>query len=248
MLSLPKKSKPPISEAEDSDVYQFLHSLREFACVSAQELKALADSSRFASIDAGQYLANEGEDESLYGFVVVSGRFAMLKNSSNGKELIVELLQAGDIFGLLLTLANHRGPAELSARAIQNSKVLWVPISGFTQILKTHPILFKEFAANLLLCLQSSYSLSRGLAHDRVEVRIATVLSSLAIKFAKPTPADIAFTVNFTRQQIADLTGTTPETAIRVTRQMQRDGLIDIKRPGVIRVVSLAALQEFAES
>lgn len=89
--------------------------------------------------------------------------------------------------------------------------------------------------------------LSRGLEHDKVEVRIAAVLSSLALKFSDPKSSGEQSTIYFTRQQLADLTGATAETAIRVSRAMQRDGIIDIARPGVIRVVDHSALDSLAQ-
>lgn len=243
-----KSAKPTTSQAGNRDAYQFLRSLKEFARVPESELKSLADSSRFDTLSSGQYITIEGDEESLYGFLVVSGVLTMLKNSSNGKELIVELLQTGDVFGLLLMLAADKLPAQLSARSLQKSVVLWVPLKNFRCLLTAHPELLNEIVAHLLLCLHSSYNLSRGLAHDRVDVRIAAVLSSFALKFAKQTPSGEPYSVNFTRQQLANLTGTTPETAIRVTRAMQHYGLIDIKRPGIIRVLNLTALQELSET
>jgi CRP-like cAMP-binding protein len=178
----------------------------------------------------------------------MTGTLAMTKTSSSGKELIVELLQQGDVFGLLLMLAAGRLPYQLSARSLDKSKILRVPIKNFNQLLHLHPILFQEFVAHLLICLHSSYRLSRGLAHDLVEIRIASVLSSLALKFDKHKSYNKSYTINFTRKQLADLTGTTPETAIRVTREMQRSGLIDIKRPGIIQILNLQALDEVVEA
>lgn len=239
--------EPTADSGQNKNAYAILRALNEFSLVPDSEIKQLAGFCRLAAIDAGQFITIEGEEESLNGFIVTSGRFAMLKTSPSGKELIVELLQTGDCFGLLLALAAEKLPSQLSARAIQDSKVLWMPIRHFLQLLKDRPILFKDLSAHLVLCLQSSYRLSRGLAHDRVEVRIAAVLSSLALKFANQAPPDKPLTIAFTRQQLADLTGTTPETAIRVTRAMQRDGIIDISRPGIIRIVNLDALGELAE-
>ena len=235
------------ARAEKVDAHQFLRTLDEFRNLPVQATDTLADYSRFAEIDSGQYISTEGEDEGLYGFIVVRGCLAMTKSSVSGKDLIVELLQSGDIFGLLLMLAAEKTPSQLSARALQKSTVLWVPISNFMHMLKNHEVLFKGFASHLLLCLQSSYRLSRGMAHDRVEVRIAAVLVSLATKFPKGSGAETVPTIYFTRQQLADLTGTTSETAIRVTRSMQREGLIEINRPGVIRILRLRGLQELTE-
>jgi CRP-like cAMP-binding protein len=234
--------KPPVFDA-----YGFMSVLPEFSTIPAAELKQFASTARLVTLNAGEFIAVEGDEVKSHGFIVVSGRIAMLKSSHSGKELIVELLQSGDIFGLLLMLSRDRLPAQLSAKALQKSTVLWLSFNGFNEMLKTHEDLFKAFVAHLLICLQSSYHLSRGLAHDRVEVRIASILVSLALKFTKTDPRLEEYTINFTRQQLADLTGTTPETAIRVTRAMQREQLIEIARPGVIKILNLSALQSLAE-
>ena len=227
------------------DIFTFLSSLNEFSLVEECEIKLLAESCRITTFDAGKYLAIEGEEEGKYGYIVISGLVAMTKTSINGKELIVELLQANDCFGLLLMLAKEQLPYQLSARTLKKSKLLLVPISSFTKILNSHPTIFKLLISHLLICLQSSYRLSRGLAHDHVKVRIASILCTLAIKSSKTR--SLEYTINFTRQQLADLTGTTPETAIRVTREMQRQNLIEISRPGVIRILDLEGLQKLTD-
>jgi CRP-like cAMP-binding protein len=47
-----------------------------------------------------------------------------------------------------------------------------------------------------------------------------------------------------TRKELADLTGTTPETAIRITKNMEREGILDLSRPGIIKIVDLNGLQQ----
>lgn len=238
---------PDDGSAEGFRVLRFLRSLPEFNGLSERELRQLATSCRLTSLEAGEHIVREGDPSNPYGFIVVSGCIAMSKTSGSGKVLVVELLQSGDVFGLLLMLALEKHPAQLSAQSIPASKVLWMPIALFNQLLSEHPDLFQMHVAHLLRCLQSSYNLARGLAHDRVEVRIAAVLSSLALKFANLKSSDKCTSVRFTRQQLANLTGTTGETAIRVTRTMQRDGMIDIARPGIIRILDLDGLHRMAQ-
>lgn len=240
-------SKSDSTEIEKIEEYKFLRSINEFSTVPEDDLKNLANSCRFSNYEPGQYITIEGEEEHSYGYIIVSGFVAMTKTSANGKDLTVVLLQSGDPFGLLLTLAAEKLPAQLSARSLQKSRILRVPINSFMALLRTHQELFKEFVAYLLLSLQASYRLSRGLAHDSVEVRIAAVLSSLAIIYTKLTYANKSPTIYLTRQQLADLTGTTPETAIRVTRAMYHKGWIDIKSPGIIRILDLNSLEELVE-
>jgi CRP-like cAMP-binding protein len=50
-----------------------------------------------------------------------------------------------------------------------------------------------------------------------------------------------------TRKELADLTGTTPETAIRVTKNLEREGLLDLTKPGVIKILSLDQLKNVTE-
>jgi len=227
--------------------FDYLRTLKEFRHVSYHSIDLLAQFSRFETFDSGQQIVTEGEEEGSFGYVIVTGRVSMLKKSPNGRELIVELLGPGDIFGLLLTLVAEKMPAQLSTRALQKTTVLWAPIDAFSHVTSKHPELMKEIVAHLLLSLQSSYCLSRGLAHDIVKVRIAAVLVSLGIKFPdRPAPPGV-IEIQFTRRQLADLTGTTPETAIRVTREMEKQELLALGRPGIIQILDLEALQKIVE-
>jgi CRP-like cAMP-binding protein len=234
-------------QGDNTEEYEFLHSLGTFSKLPCDQLKVLAQFCRFAEVSAGQYIKSEGDIECLSGYIVESGRLSMMKTSLSGKELVVELLAPGDIFGLVEMLSSEALPLQLSSRAQIKSRVLWVPVKTLSSLLDLHPATYKGLVEHLLRRLQLSYCISRGLAHDRVEVRIASILSTLALKFSRRLPVTQNLTIDITRQQIADLTGTTPETAIRVTRFMQENGLIDIKKPGVVRVVDLNALQDLAE-
>ncbi len=248
-ISFPARAFPTTHQVtpQSSDQLQLLRSLPPFSHLPANELQQLADSCRFETLESGDYIAVEGDETSLQGFIVASGRLALMKSSLSGKQLVVELLAPGDMFGLLLTLSLDKLPAQLSARAQSKSRVLWVPVRSILPILRTHPTLYREFFIHLLNSLHASYRVSLGLAHERVEVRIAAILVILCEKFARSLVKTDDPIIDITRQQIADLTGTTPESAIRVTRAMQRAGLIDISHPGIVRVVDLPGLATLAE-
>jgi len=240
-------SEPSNNKIEGESPLEFLRGVREFKDIPEQSLKLLAEFSRFENFESGEYLISEGEEDGIYGFILVAGRASMLKNSPNGRELIVELLEPRDLFGLLLTLVKEHVPAQLSTRALQKTTVLWVPMETFYNVTSRHPDLMKGFISHLLRSLQSSYCLSRGLAHDQVNIRIAAVLVSLGLKFPEwPAPPG-AIEIHFTRQQLADLAGTTPETAIRVTRAMEKQKLLKLGQPGVIEILDFDALEAIVE-
>lgn len=230
-----------------SDRLRLLRSLNFFSQLPVRDLEEFAYACQFGTIGADEYILMEGKEESYAGFVVVSGRVAMLKSSISGKELIVHLLEPGDISSLSLMFQEEDEPAQLSARTLSSTTILWIPVAQFRLLFNRYPELYKELFANLMSMLQTSYCLCLALAHDHVDVRIAAALTTLAQRSGNSNGADNEYTLHLTRQQLADLTGTTSETAIRVTRAMQKQGLLDIGRRGVIRIPHLDQLEEVAQ-
>ena len=72
-------------------------------------------------------------------------------------------------------------------------------------------------------------------------------LLALAPRFGRPTTSVDQTRIFLTRKELADLTGTTPETAIRVTKNLEREGLLDLTKPGVIKILSLQQLKGVVE-
>jgi CRP-like cAMP-binding protein/CheY-like chemotaxis protein len=238
------KTEEMVFGTDKTTPFQFLKKIEPFNQLPERDLSQLANSCSFYSFESGDSIAYEGEEDAS-GFIVAQGRIAMLKSSLSGKELIVELLPPGDIFGLLVALESM--PYPLTARAQIPSKVLWVPKSNLHMLLEDHPELYRQFTQHMSTRLRSSHDISRGLAYDRVEVRIAATLTNLVPKFARTNGNEQSYAIDITRQELADLTGTSPETAIRITKAMEREGLLDLSRPCLIRILNLDGLKELFE-
>ena len=245
-IKKPRSPTAPISDDKGStEAYELVCQIPAFKQLSEQAKKELVAQARFAEVAAGEYIAFEG-DEDEASFIVVSGRFAMTKSSAGGKELIVQLLGPGDFVGMIYAI--EKLPARLSARAQCDSEVLWIQTSVLLRVLKEHPDLYKGFMEYLAAYLHLSHTVSHGLAHDSVKVRIASLLLSLVAKFSRVrNELSSPIVIDITRQQIADLTGTTPETAIRVTRAMHAAKIINVSSPGVLRIVDIEALKKIAQ-
>ena len=95
--------------------------------------------------------------------------------------------------------------------------------------------------------LRSSAEQIRSLAVERVEQRIARVLLKLAETGGTEAPEGRVIEMPLTRQDVADMTGTTVETAIRVMSKLRRGGLIRTRR-GKVVLVDIDALIEIAEA
>ncbi len=220
---------------------RWLRQIDPFTKLPEEGIRILARHCICRKFPAGEYVAFEG-DLDTNGFLVLSGRIAMVKTSASGRDLIVELLAPGDIYGL--TAALGRSSYSLSIRVQIPSEVLSVKRETIVLLLDRYPELYRHIIDVLAARLQNSHNLSRALAHDRVEVRIVSALVALVPRLGERVEMANIAEVPITRQELADLTGTTVETAIRVTKSMERDGLLDLSTTGIIKINNLPALSQ----
>lgn len=189
-----------------------------------------------------EIIFHEG-DPSLAGFVVLSGRVAMLKSSPNGKELIIELIFPGFLFGLVALLDDR--PYPLTARAQVPSEILALPRAPLGSLVAEHPEIRAAFARIVSDRFRSAQNLARMLAHESVEARVASILLALAPHAARPGGDGLELEIG--RQELADLAGITLETASRVAKRLERQGMIDASGVGSVRLLDCAALASLRE-
>lgn len=237
--------QPVEIDEETAGIVKVLGRIEPFHLLDERSLAAVARGCRLQKYVGDQYIAFEGEDSSN-GLVVVSGRVAMIKRSAK-RELVVELLPPGDPFGLFPTIDKQPFSAVLKAQV--DSEVLWVPRASVMKVLDQHPEVGRKLISELFARLRNAHNLSRALAHDIVEKRIASTLSALIPRFCEESRSgeDLSYSVDMTRRELADMIGSTQETAIRVTKAMERDGLLDLRTHGVIRIVAADKLRNMAD-
>ena len=237
----PAPRSPDQLSAEQESVRSLLSTIEPFSQLALDDLTSFAEACHVKKLRSGSFvtLEDEGQPES---FIVVSGRLAMMKTSSSGRELIVELLPPGDVLGLLSSITPESG--SYTTRAKGDVEILTVPRSALIHLLDQHPALYRNLVDVIARRLSHSHDLARALAHDRVEVRIASTLCALLPRFHTASEPE---KIKLTRQELADLTGSTVETAIRVTKSFERDGMLDLSHAGLIHVQNLSSLQDLAE-
>jgi CRP-like cAMP-binding protein/CheY-like chemotaxis protein len=209
-----------------------------------KELHDLAHVAVIQDVSAGEYVSMDSE-RPHFGFMVLSGRLAVVKSTAHGKELTLDLLIPGDSTGILRAL----DPVEMdtSIRGQTDAKILAIPTPQLRAAIDRNPIVYRRVALELMQRGRRVNALALGLAHSRVESRIVSALLALAPRFGRPASSADQTRIFLTRKELADLTGTTPETAIRVTKNLEREGLLDLTKPGVIKILSLDQLRTVVE-
>lgn len=221
----------------------FLSASAVFAAVPRKEIQALGAVAREERYGARQYVFQEG-DPATWFCVVRTGRVRIFRHSRAGKDVVLELLGPGEPFGGVAVI--ERRPYPASAQATEPSTVVKIPQDPLVALSERYPSIVREMALMIGRRLRSAHESVRSLASDPVEARLATTLLRLTERDGERTRHGITLPFHLTRQGLADMAGTTVETAIRVLGRWLKDGLVR-EQSGRLVVPSVDALRDVAE-
>jgi CRP-like cAMP-binding protein len=140
----------------------------------------------------------------------------------------------------------ERRPYPAAAQATEASVVLKIPAEPMIALADRHPSLIREMALVIGRRLRSAHDSVRSLAIDPVEARLAATLLRLAEREGRRTAAGITLPFHLTRQSLADMSGTTVETAIRIVGRWIRDGRLT-DEGGRLILGDIQGLRDLAE-
>lgn len=205
------------------DKTQIIKNSSIFSNLNDDELSELATLSVEHSFMPDEFIFWDGDTPEWF-YIVAEGQVKVLKHSSSGKEFIIAFFGPGEMFGEVAVFENKPYPA--SAQAVTEIKVIGVKKDAFLSFLANRPQVALKIISVLGERLRDAQGRLRDFAGERVEQRLAGVLLMLSAKLGPTLP--------FTRQEIADVAGTTIETTIRVMSTLKNRGIIRSARGKVI--------------
>ncbi|SFP94953.1 response regulator [Hymenobacter arizonensis] len=169
-------------------------------------------------------------DESTRLYFVQSGRVKTVKTTAGGKELIVGLHGPGEFFGYLPLLQNT--PHRDSAIAVDESELLYIPKEDFTALLLRNPDVGQQFVRLLAGQVSGQAELLLAMAYNSIRRRVADTLVQLHEQAGEANNSAI----QLTRDDMAAMVGTAPESLSRTLNEFKHDGFIELT-PNTIRVL-----------
>ncbi len=157
-------------------------------------------------------------------YIVSKGKVKITKLSHEGKEIILEIISPTDIFGGVAVIRGFPYPA--NAIAMENSEVIKISRKNLMRLVDRFPNLMYCIALQLGDRMKSSYDSLKNIALERVEARIAALLLKLSKKVGVATKDGILIDMRLTKQDVADMVGTTVETSIRTFSKFKKDGVV----------------------
>jgi CRP/FNR family transcriptional regulator len=206
------------------------------SALSAEDRLALEPLCQVNAYEKGASIFDEGDPADDIHFLFL-GRVKIVK-SAGDRDVILEILGPGEPVGAVAVF--ERRPFPATAIALEPSGVITIPSREFFALIERRPEITRRLLAGLTLRLMS---LNRRLADmtGSVEHRIGRLLATLAERLGSKSERGVLIPLPLSRQEIADLVGTTVETAIRVMSRWQKEGLVETEKKG-FRIPDPAAL------
>jgi CRP-like cAMP-binding protein len=181
-------------------------------------------------IAAEQPVYFEGDrGENLY--LVATGKVKLMRNTLSGREVLLDILQAGEYFGHL-SIASQEGYTE-TALAQTDCCILQISAQNFEKVLNRYPDVTLKVLKAVGQRLEESQEIIKQLSVYTVEQRIAAALLRMARKLGEQKQTGMLIQIPFSRQDLAAMTGTTVETVSRIMSRFSIEGLISTGRKWV---------------
>jgi len=202
-----------------------------FSKLGSDDRRRLAEVARLHLFRRGETVFSEGDPPEHF-CTVVKGRVKVFKMTPAGKDVILEIFGAGDPLGAVAAYDGQPFPA--SAVAIEDSQVLLVPRAAFFALLERHPTLVRGLLSGLTHRLTELTFRLAELTGGRVEPRFARLFLKLAQEQGRPERGGTFVPVALSRQELADMTGTTIETSIRIMSRWGKHRIVLTEKDGFL--------------
>ena len=199
-----------------------------FSTLNASDMEEVKPYLIPANFKKKEAVFSEG-DPSDWLYVVIKGKVKITKLSQSGREIILEIISPMDFFGGVAVMRGFPYPA--NAVAMDDAELLKISRSNLMRILDRFPNLMYCMAMNIGDRIKGSHEALKNIAVEKVESRIASMLIKLADKAGSEPLGDGSVTIDMklTKQDIAEMVGTTVETSIRTMSKFKKLGIVSEK-------------------
>lgn len=211
-----------------------------FSNLSEIEIKEILPYLIKESFKKKEKIFSEGDPPDWF-YILTDGKIKITKLSHEGKEIIIELISPIDFFGGLAVLKGFPYPA--NAVAMEDSEIIKISKHNLLKIIDRFPSIMHEITSNIGDRIREFHDTLKNIALERVELRIAALLLKLSDKIGDKTDNNAAIiNMKLTKQDIAEMVGTTVETSIRVISKFKKSGIM-AEKDGKIIIKNLDLLR-----
>ncbi|ANK75661.1 MULTISPECIES: Crp/Fnr family transcriptional regulator [Ensifer] len=198
-------------------------SLPLFQKMSDPELDTLLTRATVRRVPQNEAVFEQGATADFF-FLLLNGRLKVTQVTKDGQQIIVRVVNPGDLFGFARALQRSDYPG--TATAATESLVLAWPTELWNIFVEKNPHLAVNALHTIGQRLDEAHTRIREMSTEEVERRVAHTVLRLAEQAGKPESGGIRIDFPISRQDIAEMTGTTLHTVSRILSAWEGQGLV----------------------
>ncbi len=223
------------------DVQTLLARVPVFETLVEEDLARVAEVAVPRTFAPGHVIFREG-DQSDTCYVVAEGHARALREHSDGRTIALARFGPGDIFGELAMFDDERRSA--TVEALDDLQALAILGADFRRLLREHPDIAVKLVISLGRRLRAANERLSRQSFQTVQSRVASVLTGLIEQAQSEGAAASDVLVTATQAEVAQLAGSSRESASRFLAVLERAGIVTQGR-GKLTVHDPAALQRY---
>ncbi len=218
-----------------------LQGVPAFSALAEEDLTRVAEVTVPRGFGPGEVVFHEG-DESDTCYVVRSGHVRVVREHTDGRILTLATLGPGDIFGELAIFDAERRSATIES--LDETEVVAILAGDMRRMLREHPDIAVKLLAALSRRLRETNERLTRQSFQTVQSRVATVLAELVGAARSEGAGEDDVLITATQSDLAQLAGSSRESASRFLAVLERAGIITQGR-GRLTVHEPAALERY---
>lgn len=213
--------------ANDGGSARLLGQVAIFSELTERELAELSQVAVPRSYERGQFVFREG-DEGDTCFIVRSGAVGVSRRHADGRSITLAELRAGEVFGELALFDGEVRSA--SVEALEDSSALALLSGDVQRLMREHPGIAVKMLAALANRLRAANERIAQQSFQTVPGRVASALLGQARARQAEGAAEHEVVIEATQAEIARLAGTSRESASRFLAELEREGVVALRR------------------
>ncbi len=194
----------------------------------AEALKNFADDRNIAKFKKKQVIyAERGNPYRMY--FIQKGKVKTYKTNDNAKELVTGLYNEGEFFGYVAML--EETTYKDTAEALEETELAVIPREDFENLINNNKDVMRKFIQLLANNVTEKEEQLLNIAYNSLRKKVADALLAIYKKYSDGNPA---FTIDISRENLANIAGAAKESLIRTLSDFKDEKLIDIRQGDIV--------------
>jgi CRP/FNR family transcriptional regulator, nitrogen oxide reductase regulator len=220
-----------MSRADQAKPHSQLQQVSLFRGIGPEGLEAIAELAREPEARRDAYFFHQGDPANIL-YILKRGQVKLTQLTPEGSQVLMSFVGPGEMFGGIGVLGDLAYAA--SAQAAQDSVALTWDGATITRLMESYPPLALNAMRHLAQRVQELQQRNLELATERVERRVARALLRLAAASGRKVEGGVLIDLPLSRQDVAEMTGTTLYTVSRILSAWQEKGIVEAGREKVL--------------